>query len=123
MAEGWAQELKGEVVDAFSAGTDPQPVHPLAVEVMAEAGVDISSLRSKHLDELLGMEFDAVVTLCGGEGETCPVYPGKAKQIHHPFPDPALVAGGEEAVLQAFRKVRDGIREIVVGMPENINVG
>jgi arsenate reductase len=78
-------------------------VHPLAIAVMAEKGIDISMQRSKHMDELLGETFDYVVTVCDNARESCPVFPGAPEQIHWSIPDPAAVEGDEEARKHAFR--------------------
>jgi arsenate reductase len=120
IAEGWAEHLKGDVIDAYSAGVHPIGVSSKAIKVMAEAGVDISGHKSKHMDEHKGIDLDYVVTLCDNVAKNCPVFPGKAKIIHKPFEDPHSAAGDEEAVLDTFRKVRDQIREFVEKMPENL---
>ncbi|MDI6631718.1 MAG: arsenate reductase ArsC [Bacillota bacterium] len=123
MAEGWARHLKKGVIEAFSAGTAPAAVHPLAVRVMAEAGVDISGQRSKSIEEFRGQDFDAVITLCDEARESCPVPPPARKVVHHSFPDPAKNEGSEEEVLATFRRVRDLLRDFVAGLPENLDVG
>ncbi len=111
MAEGWLRHLGGDRYEALSAGTRPQGVNPLAVRVMAEAGVDISGHWSKSADELLGEDLDLLVTVCGGAKESCPVFLGKVKERQHwPFDDPAEAQGPEEEVLHVFRRVRDEIR-------------
>ncbi|ACX53014.1 Protein-tyrosine phosphatase, low molecular weight [Ammonifex degensii KC4] len=113
MAEGWARHLKAGVLEPYSAGTAPTAVHPLAIKVMAEAGVDISGQRAKHIDELRDIEFDLVVTLCDSARESCPVPPRAKRVIHRSFPDPAKTEGSEEEVLAAFRHVRDLIRDFI----------
>ncbi len=120
MAEGWARALKSEEFEAFSAGVAPCYVHPRAARVMNEAGVDISAQYSKHPEDLDGMEFDYVVTLCGFAEEVCPAYPGFGKRVHRPFEDPVHARGTEEEVLARFREVRDQIRRFVEGMPGNL---
>ena len=80
MAQGWARQLRRDVLEPFSAGIETHGLNPNAVKVMAEAGVDISGHRSKHLDELIDVEFDHVVTVCGNAHESCPVFPGKTKK-------------------------------------------
>ena len=120
MAEGWARALKGDSIEAFSAGTDPHGLNPLAVRVMGEVGVDISSHRSKHLDEFNGVALDYVVTVCDSANESCPVLPGKAKRLHVGFDDPprlALSAASEEEALQHYRRVRDEIGAFVRTLP------
>ena len=81
MAEGWARHLKADSIEPFSAGIQPKSLDPFAVKVMAEAGVDISSHRSKHLNELKGMTFDYVITVCDSANESCPFFPGITKRI------------------------------------------
>lgn len=120
MAEGWANSLQGGRIKAFSAGTNPGEVNPLAVKVMAEAGVDISGHRAKHLGEFLGQPFDYVVTLCDGAHAVCPVFPGAGKTVHVGFPDPAQAKGAPEEVLAEFRRVRDRLRDFVAGLPGSL---
>ncbi|MBE3576533.1 MAG: arsenate reductase ArsC [Limnochordales bacterium] len=117
MAEAWARMLHQGKIEAFSAGTEPGNVHPLAIQVMAEAGVDLASHRSKHLREFLGQQFDYVITLCGDARDRCPVFPGAARIVHVGFPDPARATGTPEEVLNEFRRVRDMIRDFVAGLP------
>ncbi len=115
MAEGLVNHyLKGSV-QAFSAGTEPNSVHPMAIEVMREVGVDISNHRSKGVDEFMGQSFDYVITLCDQAGKSCPVFLGEAQRLHMGFPDPAAVVGSEEEKLTAFRRVRDQIQAKVMG--------
>ncbi|MGD9723469.1 MAG: arsenate reductase ArsC [Pirellulales bacterium] len=120
MAEGWARHLKGGIIEPFSAGTRPQTLNPSAVEVMDEAGVDISAHRSKHVDELPG-DFDYVVTVCDSANESCPVFPGSTKRLHISFDDPpklARFAKSDEERIQIYRRVRDEIRAFVERLPE-----
>ena len=124
MAEGWARQLKGEVIEACSAGIERHGVNPLAVRVMAEAGVDIASQHSKTIDELAGKSFDYVITLCGHAAETCPFFPGHL--IHQGFDDPPRLAAGarsEDEALTHYRRVRDEIRDFVLTLPETLNQG
>ncbi len=115
MAEGWLRALYGERIAAFSAGSQPAGyVHPKAVQVMAEVGVDLSNARSKSLEEFLGQRFEYVLTVCNSAAEACPVFPGPARRFHRDFPDPAKVQGSEEEVLAAFRAVRDALRDWLV---------
>lgn len=119
MAEGWARALKGEVIEAYSAGVEPHGMNARAVAVMKEAGVDISGQRSKHMRELEGVGFDYVVTVCGHARETCPVFLG-AKVVHVGFEDPpalAKEAKSEEEVMGCYRRVRDEIRGFVEKLP------
>lgn len=123
MAEGWAKALLAGKVEAYSAGTRPgREVEPRAVKVMAEAGVDISGQKPKSLEVFKDGEFDLVVTLCDNARETCPVYWGKARKTHNGFDDPATAAGkgsDEESALPVYRRVRDEIKEFVLGLPES----
>ena len=126
MAEGWARTLKGDAVDAYSAGIETHGLNPLAVKVMAEAGVDISAHRSKNVSQLLDVPFDYVVTVCAHAHETCPVFPGKAKVIHVAFDDPpklAQAATGEQEALDCYRRVRDEIRAFVETLPGALTEG
>ena len=86
-----------------SAGTRPGPVRPEAVAVMAEIGIDISGHRSKSVDEFVGQRFDVVLTVCDHAAESCPIFPGDGRRLHHAFPDPAAVRGSATEVLAAFR--------------------
>lgn len=121
MAEGWARYLKPGVLEAYSAGIETHGLNPLAVQVMAESGVDISSHRSKHVSEVLDIPFDYVVTVCGHAQEHCPFFPGKAKVIHVGFDDPPALAKNaatDEEALNIYRAVRDEIRRFVERLPE-----
>ena len=121
MAEGWAEYLKKGVIEAWSAGTEPGTVNPMAIKVMGEAGVDISSHRSRHLQEFLNIPFDVVITLCKDARDTCPFFPGEtARLFHRGFDDPSKAMGSGEEILRFFRRVRDEIRLFVEGMPENL---
>lgn len=120
MAEGWARALKGDILEAYSAGVETHGLNPNAVRVMAEAGVDISGHRSKHVRELLDAGIDYVVTVCDHAAEACPLFPGKAKIIHHSFQDPpalAKTAKTEEEALGHYRRVRDEIKAFVETLP------
>jgi len=120
MAEGWARALKGDVVEAYSAGIEKHGMNAHAVRVMAEAGVDISRQRSKTPAEVGPVEFDYVATVCGGAAENCPVFPGKTKVVHVGFEDPPTLtkdlADGEEK-LAVYRRVRDEIRRFIEKLP------
>ena len=113
MAEGWARHLWGDRLEVRSAGILPGIVHPLAIAVMKESGVDISGQRSKHVDEVRHIPFDLVVTVCDNAKEQCPVFPGKVRRVHRSFDDPAGAKGTREEVLAAFRKTRDEIRTFI----------
>ncbi len=123
MAEGWARQLRGDILEAWSAGIETHGLNPHAVAVMREAGVDISTHHSKLTDELAGVRFDVVVTVCDNAAESCPVFPGNARTVHAPFPDPPALARGEtdpEAALDHYRRVRDLIRDFVLTLPESV---
>lgn len=123
MAEGWARALRGDRLEAWSAGVEPHGMNPLAVKVMAEAGVDIGGQTSKHVNDLMAVPFDYVVTVCEHANETCPVFPGKAKRVHVGFDDPPRLAKGavtEEEALGHYRRVRDEIRDFVRTLPEGL---
>jgi len=121
MAEGWARRLKGDLLEAHSAGVDPRGLDPRAVQVMAEAGVDISGHRSKHVRELQHVDFDFAVTVCDRARESCPVWLGRAKVVHVGFDDPPRLARGArtgEEALAHYRRVRDEIRRFIETLPE-----
>jgi len=121
MAEGWTHFLKGDVIEAHSAGVAPSGVDRRAVQAMAEAGVDISSHTSKHVDPLEDMDPDYVVTLCSGARTACPVFPAKSRVLHFGFDDPPALAAGaktEEEAMNHYRRVRDEIRRFVERFPE-----
>ena len=120
MAEGWARHLKGDVIEAYSAGVNPASLSRRAVRVMADAGVDISGQKSKHIDDVIGIQFDYVVTVCNNAREHCPVFPGRAKRIHKTFEDPSFVQGTKNEIMAAFTKTRDQIRLFIEKMPENL---
>lgn len=121
MAEGWARHLKGDSIEAFSAGTEPKRLNDRAIQVMAESGVDISGQTSKHVDQVKDVPFDFVVTVCGHADEHCPVFPSRIRVIHVGFDDPpqlALNAKNEEERLEHYRRVRDEIRAFVEMLPK-----
>lgn len=120
MAEGFANALRGDVIEAFSAGIQPKGLDPLAVKVMKEAGVDISHQTSKHVNVLKDKQFDYVITVCGHANENCPLFPGKTKVLHRGFEDPpqlAKEAQTQEEALQYYRNVRDQIKEFILKLP------
>jgi len=124
MAEGWARHLKGDDIEAYSAGIEKHGLNPNAVKVMAEAGVDISKHQSQTVNELPVREFDYVVTVCGHASENCPIFPGKAKVVHVGFDDPPKLAAdakNEEEALRHYRRVRDEIRAFVETLPGSLN--
>lgn len=126
MTEGWARRLKGDAIEAYSAGVEPHGMNPRAMSVMAEAGAPISDQRSKHVDELKDVPFDYVVTLCDHAHETCPLFPGRTKVVHAGFDDPprlARDAKSEEDALAHYRRVRDEIRSFVEALPDGLRRG
>lgn len=113
MAEGLLREAAGELLDVHSAGSNPiGRVHPRAIDVMKEIGIDIDGHRSKHLEEFLDAGIDVVITVCDNANETCPVFPGNVDRYHWSFADPVHATGTEEEIDAAFRKTRDEIRRI-----------
>lgn len=128
MAEGWTRALKGDCIEAYSAGIETHGLNQTAVEVMAEAGVDISEHKSKHIDTLKDITFDAVITVCDNARETCPFFPGGQKKLHVGFTDPParakeLAAKGAslEEQRNCYRLVRDEIRAFVETLPDSLN--
>ena len=112
LAEGILRAAAGEGVKVVSAGSQPAGyVHPMAIEVMKEIGIDIRSQTSKHLNEFLEEDIHTVITVCGNADAECPVFPGQTSKHHWPFEDPALVEGNDEEKRATFRRVRDKIRE------------
>jgi arsenate reductase len=123
MAEGWCRHLKGDIIEAYSAGIETHGLNLYAVKVMAEAGVDISGHKSKLLTDLNGIDFDYVVTVCGHAHETCPFFPAKSKVIHVGFDDPPKMTKDltdEEEKLDCYRRVRDEIRLFIATLPGSI---
>ena len=124
MAEGWARQIHAEKLEAYSAGIETHGMNPIAMQVMKEAGVDISGQSSKLADSLKHVHFDLVITVCGHADENCPLFLTEAKTIHVGFDDPpklAKTAATEEEGFQHFRRVRDEIREFVTNrLPELI---
>lgn len=123
MAEGWTRHLKKDLLQPSSAGIEKHGLDPLAVKVMDEAGVDISKQTSKLINELKDKEFDYVVTICEDANRNCPVFPGKAKRIHHAFDNPPRIAKtltSREEILSLYRRVRDEIKEFINKMPDNL---
>ncbi len=116
MAEGWLRYFAGDRAEVCSAGTVPKGLHPKAIEVMAEAGVDISVQTSDHVDQYFNQRFDLVVTVCDNAKEACPTFPHADALIHHAFDDPDApgLSGDDQDAL--FRRVRNEIREWACGL-------
>ena len=110
MAEGLLRSMYGDRFEVFSAGTNPWRVNPFAIEAMKKAGVDISSHRSKSIDEFMEVEIDYAVTVCDNAKESCPYFPEAKVLLHHSFSDPAALMGGDEEILAEFERVCDEIR-------------
>jgi len=120
MAEGFTRARHATTIEALSAGINPGRLDPLAVQVMAEAGIDISNYRSKSLEELRDIEFDLVVTVCSEADAACPVLPGTHRRHHQPLDDPprlAATVNDIEEKLRHYRRVRDEIGEFVERLP------
>ena len=110
LAEGILRQAAGDFLDVRSAGSKPAGyVHPLAIQAMAEIGIDISGHHSKHLDEFLQQDVETVITVCGNADQACPLFPGQLNRHHWGFDDPAHAPGDEAAQLAVFRRVRDEI--------------
>ena len=109
MAHGWLRHLGGPDVEVNSAGTDPKGVHPLAVRVMAESGIDISSHTSDHVDRYADDQIDLVVTVCDSAREKCPIFPGAKRTLHHSYEDPDKPGIPDSQLLPIFRRIRDEI--------------
>jgi arsenate reductase len=110
MAEGFLNRLGAGRFEARSAGTEPGTLHPLAVQVMAEEGIDISGQHAKSIDAFLQERFDYAITVCDDANETCPVFPNARHRLHWSFPDPSRAKGTREKRLAVFRAIRDAIR-------------
>jgi arsenate reductase len=121
MAEGWTRHLNDDLFEPYSAGIETHGLNQNAVKVMAEVGVDISKHESKHVRDMMHIQFDYVVTVCDHAGENCPVFPGKAKIMHRGFDDPPRLAQNaktEEEALGHYRRIRNEIKESVESLPE-----
>ena len=113
LAEGFLRAAAGGLLDVQSAGSKPAGyVHPLAIQVMKEVGIDISEHRSKHLNEFLSQKVETVITVCGNADQACPIFPGQVNRHHWGFYDPAKADGSDSEILQVFRQVRDEIGRI-----------
>jgi len=124
MAEGWAKALHSDRYAVYSAGIEAHGLNPNAVEVMREAGIDITTQKSQRLEELADVALDLVITVCGHADENCPVLPVDCLKKHVPFDDPpalAREAANEAEALKHYRRVRDEIRDFVQRLPEAID--
>jgi arsenate reductase len=110
MAEGFLRQYAGDEYEVYSAGLEPRPVNPLAVDVMREVGIDISGQTSKGVRDYLGrVHFGFIITVCTDAERECPIFPGVSIRLHWPFDDPAAAAGSDDERRQVFRRVRDEI--------------
>ncbi len=126
MAEGFLRENAADLFTVYSAGSKPKgSVHPKAVEVMHEVGIDLSGHTSKPLEPFLSQNIDTVITVCDNANEACPVFPGQINRYHWSFNDPDKVTGTDEEVIAAFRRIRDEIRMVfnayICGYREALN--
>lgn len=122
MAEGFARALRSDVVEAYSAGTDPHGMNARAIRAMAEVGIDLSTHHSKHVDSLRDVAFDVVVTVCDSAHEACPVFPG-ARVVHVGFDDPPRLARDartDDEAMPHYRRVRDQIRAFIETLPQSL---
>jgi arsenate reductase (thioredoxin) len=113
LAEGFLRAAAGDILDVQSAGSKPAGyVHPVAIKVMQEVGIDISKHTSKHLSQFLDQKIETVITVCGNADQACPIFPGQVNRHHWAFYDPANAGGSEDEILKAFRQVRDEIKRV-----------
>lgn len=113
LAEGLLRAAAGDILEVASAGSKPAGyVHPLAIKVMDEHGIDISAHHSKHMNEFLEREVETVITVCGNADQACPMFPGQTNRHHWGFDDPAHATGSQEEQFAVFRRVRDEIRRV-----------
>jgi arsenate reductase len=121
MAEGFLRALGGDRFDAASAGTEATRVHPLAIRVMDEVGIDLGGHSSKTFDQFLAQPWDCVITVCDSANERCPIFPARTTRLHWSFEDPSAATGSEEEKLQTFRHIRDEISAKIrswIALPE-----
>jgi arsenate reductase (thioredoxin) len=113
IAEGILREAAGDLLEVHSAGSNPAGyVHPKAIEVMKEIGIDISEHSSKHMNEFLNRQVETVITVCGNADQACPMFPGQVNRYHWGFSDPAHATGSTDEQLAVFRQVRDEIKRV-----------
>jgi arsenate reductase len=127
MAEGWTRHLKSNQIEAFSAGIETHGLNPHMIEVMDEAGVDVSNQKSENIRDFAEHDLDVVITVCGHAHETCPVFPANCKVVHTGFADPPKMAkelakkgATEEEQLDCYRSVRDKIKKYILTLPESL---
>jgi arsenate reductase (thioredoxin) len=113
LAEGLLREAAGDILNVQSAGSKPAGyVHPMAIKVMQEVGIDISGHHSNHMDEFLSQNVETVITVCGNADQACPIFPGQVNRHHWPFVDPVHAKGSDEEILNVFRQVRGEIKRV-----------
>jgi arsenate reductase len=120
MGEAWTRQLKGDLIEPYSAGVNPHAIDPRAVKAMAEVGIDISGSHSKSPEDL-DVELDFVITVCDNAHQTCPVFHAKTRVVHVGFDDPPKLAEGieeEEEAMTHYRRVRDEIKAFVETLPD-----
>lgn len=119
LAEGILRAAAGDLLTVASAGSKPAGyVHPMAIQVMKEIGIDLSAHRSKHMNDFLTQPVETVITVCGNADQACPIFPGQLNRHHWGFDDPAHATGTEEEKLSVFRRVRDEIRCVFTAYAE-----
>ncbi|MBI5426297.1 MAG: arsenate reductase ArsC [Opitutae bacterium] len=124
MAEGVLRAAAGDVVAVHSAGSKPAGyVHPKAIEVMREIGIDLSAHTSKHMKEFMHTPITTVITVCGVADQACPIFPGQVNRHHWRFDDPAHATGTDAEVLAEFRRVRDEIRKVFTAYGTGLREG
>ena len=124
LAEGILRAAAGDLIDVHSAGSKPAGyVHPKAIQVMQEIGLDISGHRSKHMNDFLAQRIDTVITVCGNADQACPMFPGQVHRHHWGFDDPAHATGTEEEILAAFRRVRNQIKLVFEAYAAGLRAG
>ncbi len=124
LAEGILRAAAGDLVDVHSAGSKPAgTVHPKAIQVMQEIGIDISGHQSKHMNDFLSRDIDTVITVCGNADQACPMFPGQVHRHHWGFDDPAHATGTEAEILAAFRRVRDQIKLVFEAYAAGLRAG
>lgn len=124
LAEGILRAAAGDLIDVHSAGSKPAGyVHPKAIQVLKEIGLDISGHRSKSMNEFLAQRIDTVITVCGNADQACPMFPGQVHRYHWGFDDPAHATGTEEEIFAVFRRVRDQIRLVFEAYAAGLRAG
>lgn len=122
MAQGWMEHFDTENrLNIYSAGVETHGVNPKAIQIMREAGVDISHHTSNHMDEYRDINFDFVITVCDHARENCPWFPSNAQRLHQNFADPARATGSEEEILEEFRRIRDEIKTFAQNFVSNLH--